>query len=152
MSNPQHERIERAMFAPGCPRNEWDEQILRWWKIDLDRFRWLEKRVAEMMAVPQLRCFRRRCRRNGRCGFIVTQDKSPACLRNLTEQEHAAYVELLGQALHFYSPHQPVPITRRTEVDHVCEELVLAIADRKSPRIGYLRRRWREAADAGKKR
>lgn len=147
VASQQKKRIERAMFAPGHRRDEREERIFYWWTLDLQRFARLERYVCEMMAIPQMRCRKRSCRRRGRCSFMRVDDRSPWCLANLKTAEHAAYVELLGGALHQCMPHTRIAVTRQTEFGHACEELEFAM----TPYLDIIRRlrqRWRDAAEA----
>ncbi|KAA0697689.1 hypothetical protein DTW90_20145 [Neorhizobium sp. P12A] len=148
MATPQEERIERYLFNGAKPRNEWEDWVLERWRAEPVRFSLLERRVAELMAIPQLRCYTRSCRRNGRCRFIQERDDSPFCLRNLTEAENEAYGQLLHRAMR--SRFDPGPADGKTwrELDLARLEVELAMSSTDRETIRHLRGLWRRIGGA----
>ena len=63
----------------------------------------LASRTAELLALPQMVCRRRDCRRRNKCFWRFTAIREPCCLRNLTPEQRrvfdAVYLEARG-ALH----------------------------------------------------
>lgn len=152
MTTPQEERIEHYLFNGAKPRTDWEKWVLQSWRAEPARFSLLERRVAELMAIPQLRCYTRSCRRNGRCRFIQERDDSPFCLRNLTEDETEAYGQLLHRAVQ--ARFAPGPADGKTwkELDLASLEVELAMAPARSVHIRYVRNIWQKLTDAAKRR
>ena len=57
----------------------------------------LMTRTAEMLAMPQLACRRRDCRRKNGCRWHFTNSGEPCCLRNLTAAQRRIFDEFYQQ-------------------------------------------------------
>ena len=51
-------------------------------------------RTAEMLALPELACRRRDCRRRRRCTWIFRDTRQPCCLANLDAAQRALFDQL----------------------------------------------------------
>ena len=51
----------------------------------------LMQSTAEYLAMPQRGCTYRSCRRDGCCGYFLTQSGEPTCLANLDQQQRACF-------------------------------------------------------------
>ncbi len=54
--------------------------------------------TVEMLGIPGAICPHRACRRHRRCGFILSTDRSPACLAHLMPEARAFHDRLLAAA------------------------------------------------------
>src|SRR5690606_16276866 len=55
----------------------------------------LMARTAEMLALPEMVCRRRDCRRVRRCGWIFPKTREPCCLANLDAEQRRLFDQLL---------------------------------------------------------
>ncbi|MDR6818934.1 hypothetical protein J2X76_004116 [Neorhizobium sp. 2083] len=59
---------------------------------------YLAARTAEMLALPQMACRRRDCRRRNECYWHFNANGEPCCLNNLNAGQRRAFDELYDQA------------------------------------------------------
>ncbi|MBX9458488.1 MAG: hypothetical protein KL863_21965 [Rhizobium sp.] len=52
--------------------------------------------TAEALALPQMVCGRRICRRGHRCTYVAVDESLPACLSDLSVEQHAAFDALFA--------------------------------------------------------
>ena len=92
-------------------------------------------RTADSLALPQMVCRHRDCRRKNRCSWFFQTTSEPCCLRNLTDDERRIFDTVYRDAYFaqgFLGTH-PHYFERREGAQRARDDLAIAIA-RTSPR------------------
>ncbi len=137
MSDYDHHEL---FYGSRPTRAEW---VADYWQGRPARFEKLQRMTAEMMAIPQLRCRRRVCRRRHSCRFVGRDDRRPSCLQNLRAGEREGYEALLEKAKYRHAELMTRGYIARSDLDFAALEVDLAVTPPGDERIADLRAFWR---------